>query len=272
MRLNDVFVPFITIYSATMRMVFKGVHAVFYITGKTPMVRNVFPWTNPKHSNLSMIPINKDIHGYNEILPPQVVHEIIDNTSHYVIYNKCSCRVAFKCENHTHDIGCLFIGEDAEKMPSALTRRVTREEAHEHVDKAIAGGLVPTIGKFRVDNFLFMIPDRKKLMSICFCCHCCCMVTYTKHMPSKQLDQIIVPIEGLSLEVTDKCNGCGECVDYCAFNAVDIIDGMAVHNDYCRICGRCQSNCPNGAINISMDNENFMEDTIKHMREYVDFS
>ncbi len=95
MRLNDIFIPVVVVYSTTMRMVFYCVHAVFFLSAKTPMMRRVFPWTNPKHSNLSMIPINKNIEGYNQILPPQVVHDIIDNTSNYVIYNKCSCRVAF---------------------------------------------------------------------------------------------------------------------------------------------------------------------------------
>jgi len=272
MRLNDVINPFIVIYSTTMRWFFRGVHAIFFVTSKTPMVRKIFPWTNPQKSHLSILPVNEDIKGYNEILPPQVAHEIIDNTAHYVIYNKCSCRTAFKCQNHTHDIGCLFIGEDALKMPAALTRRVTRAEAHAHVDKAVAAGLVPTIGKFRVDNFLFMIPDKKKLMSLCFCCHCCCMVTYTKHLPSRQLDEIIVPLKGLSLEVTDNCIGCGECIEYCGFNAIEIVEDKAVHNDYCRICGRCATNCAQNAINISMKNENFMEETVQQIREYVDYS
>ena len=157
-------------------------------------------------------------------------------------------------------------------MPAALTRKVTREEAHAHVDKALAAGLVPTIGKFKVDNSLFMIKDEKKLMSLCFCCHCCCMVTYTKHLPSKQLDEILVPRKGVSLRVTDQCTGCKECMDYCGFNAIEIINGRAVHNDYCRVCGRCASNCPVDAIKITMDNKNFREDTLANMREYVDFS
>ena len=65
------------------------------------------------------------------------------------------------------------------------------ETALEHARKAIDLGLVPLTGKVRVDNFLMMTPDRDKLLTVCFCCHCCCMMGFYKHIPPSQLDQVI---------------------------------------------------------------------------------
>ncbi len=60
---------------------------------------------------------------------------------------------------------------------------MTREQAHAHVERAVEVGLVPMTGKVRVDNFIFLTPDEQKLLSVCFCCHCCSMMTSFKHIP-----------------------------------------------------------------------------------------
>jgi len=48
----------------------------------------------------------------------------------------------------------------------------------------------------------------------------------------------------------EKCNGCGECVDICGFDAIKIVDGKAEINDDCVECGACVFRCPNKAITV----------------------
>ena len=48
---------------------------------------------------------------------------------------------------------------------------------------------------------------------------------------------------------SDKCTGCGECADNCPFQAISIIDNLAViDGEKCRQCGLCIHACPNNAI------------------------
>lgn len=151
-------------------------------------------------------------------------------------------------------------------------KRVSPEEAHRHVETAVSMGLTPVIGKIRVDNFIFLERDRSRLLSVCFCCHCCCMMGYFRHIHPRHLNEVMRPIEGLSIEVTGECKGCGECLQYCRFGAITIRDGKAVHGDLCRGCGRCERYCPHGAVSIRLDNPRFHEDVIRRISSYVDVS
>ena len=50
---------------------------------------------------------------------------------------------------------------------------------------------------------------------------------------------------------TDKCTGCGDCVDVCPLEAITVQDGLAVvDEDLCTECGLCTDECPNGAISV----------------------
>jgi len=46
----------------------------------------------------------------------------------------------------------------------------------------------------------------------------------------------------------DKCDGCGECVDVCPVDAIELQSEKAVINDECIDCGICVETCPNEAI------------------------
>lgn len=50
----------------------------------------------------------------------------------------------------------------------------------------------------------------------------------------------------------DKCQGSGECVRICPYNAIEIVDGKAQVNDYlCDLDGLCIPACPHGAIHYA---------------------
>jgi len=58
------------------------------------------------------------------------------------------------------------------------------------------------------------------------------------------------PVESTQLIVnTDNCTGCGECMEVCPYNAIEIIEGDAVIDpSLCHFCYRCVEECPEGAI------------------------
>ena len=49
------------------------------------------------------------------------------------------------------------------------------------------------------------------------------------------------------------CTGCGACVPACPFNAIEIIDNLAVINEKCTLCGACVDACPLNAITIEKE-------------------
>ena len=49
----------------------------------------------------------------------------------------------------------------------------------------------------------------------------------------------------------DDCSGCGECVEVCPTEAIEMNDDKAsVDPDACGDCGVCEDACPTGAITI----------------------
>ncbi len=48
--------------------------------------------------------------------------------------------------------------------------------------------------------------------------------------------------------VSDKCTGCGSCLDVCPTDAMHMENGLAVITMECIDCGACPRFCPEGAI------------------------
>jgi len=51
----------------------------------------------------------------------------------------------------------------------------------------------------------------------------------------------------------EKCNGCGECVDICPAEVLEMKDGKseAVNIDECLGCESCVETCPESAITLT---------------------
>ncbi len=234
--------------------------------------RELLPAFDPEKSNISWIPINKDIEGFRGIaLSEEVLDKLIDKARHRVIVDFCGCRRAMGCKDYDAEIGCLMMGESALKIPEKVRRVVSAEEAKAHIRKAFEAGLIPITGKARPDNDIFMIPDEGKLLTVCLCCECCCVTRFSRHSTPEMLDNMFYPVEGLSIEVTDDCIGCGECVPKCYIEAIEMRAGRAVIADLCRVCGRCAAHCPQDAIKLRLDNPRAVDDVVRRIESAVEF-
>ena len=67
------------------------------------------------------------------------------------------------------------------------------------------------------------------------------------------------------------CIGCGTCADgVCFVNAINIINEKAEIGRECRGCGRCVEICPEKAIDLTINNDQFIENSIEQISSLID--
>jgi len=207
-----------------------------------------------------------------EVVPSQVVDHFIEEANNHWIMNTCLCRESEGCEDYPIDLGCLFLGEAAAKINPRLGRRVTKEEALEHVRRCREAGLVHLIGRNKLDTVWLGVGPGRKLLTICNCCPCCCLWRVLPDL-TPGIGAKIHRMPGVTVTVSERCVGCGTCTeDVCFVDAIHLVDGRAVISDACRGCGRCVDVCPQGAIEMAVDDEQVVEELIARISSSVDVS
>ncbi len=75
------------------------------------------------------------------------------------------------------------------------------------------------------------------------------------------------PVEGKNKEgdvcvITERCKGCGFCIDFCPVGALDYSDQITEKgytppemSEGCILCGKCEKICPEFAIYLDIDDE-----------------
>jgi UDP-glucose 4-epimerase len=168
----------------------------------------------------------------------------------------------------------MLLGDGSSEIGANIARQVSADEALSYLDDVLKDGLIPLVGRAPIDNLLYGVSFRGKLLTICFCCRCCCTILKSGRYLPKEIHESLVPLEGVKI-VTDPnlCTLCGLCVDECFMDALSIVDGSIVRDgDRCKACGRCITVCPEGAIGAEVDNtENTIKEIVDRIREFVDF-
>lgn len=215
------------------------------------------PIFSKKNFNITYIPINKNIEGTgNTFLPQTVVEALIRRSAHRVILNRCSCRDSKGCENYPVEYACTLLGEGSKEVDPRIAKHVSIDEAISHMNQKIKEGLIPMTGRVKMDNYFYGVRDKGKLLTICYCCRCCCTILDTvKYLPQDVADSL-VRLKGLRISIDNSiCDICGICVDECFINAISIDSGNIIHDmSLCKGCGKCISACPKEAIKAEIDN------------------
>ncbi len=256
---------------AATELVEKAIGYSFHVLMRLPGIKR-HPWFRPESSDMRWLPINQDIvmpAGLH--MPPEILDRLIEEASHRVIIEYCGCREGFRCEKYPADLGCLMLGDSATEIRNYPAREVSVEEAKAHAQRAIELGLIPAAGKTRVDNTIYRIKDIGRLLTICFCCDCCCLTRFAHTGPLDLVEGTFPRLEGITVRVTERCRGCGKCRESCYVQAITLMDGRAVVGERCRACGRCASSCPSGAIEMHLEDPEFFEKTIERISSYVKY-
>ncbi len=220
-----------------------------------------------------VIPVGEPVNPSGEmVLPSQVVEHFVEQANHHWIMDACICRDAAGCDDYPVDLGCLFLGEAVLGINPRLGRRVTREEALAHLERCREAGLVHLVGRNKIDTVWLGVGPGDKLLTICNCCPCCCLWRMLPHI-APQIATKVTRMPGLTVAVTDRCVGCGTCTQgICFVEAIHLADGRATIGEACRGCGRCVEVCPQGAIEISIEDKQFVKNAIRRLSPLVDVS
>lgn len=204
------------------------------------------------------INVNKKIESEgSEFLPTDVIKEVIKRTDDIVIMDTCLCRTSNNCEDYPQDIGCIFLGPTAKKIPKAISHEATVEEALAHVDLADEAGLSHIIGRNKIDTVWMNIRPGKGLLTICHCCPCCCLWKVYPNLDDSITDKL-EKLDGVNVKLhEDKCRLCEMCLDeVCMFDSIHIKDNkITIDENNCKGCGLCVNACKFNAITIDYTDE-----------------
>ena len=224
-------------------------------------LRNTF-----RGDRANFIPVHVDVERPGSVaLPGQVVEQVIQESSFRFILHRCLCRSLEPCQRYPEEIGCLFLGEGAREIVSALGREASVEEALAHHRKALALGLVPMVGRLRWDSLWLGVKRADQLLTICHCCDCCCYFRLYRILPAEAASGL-QKLEGLEVWVGEACDGCGICVEHCFIKAMAIQGGKAVVGESCRGCGRCATVCPRQAVKVLPPSAASLEKFLRRVR------
>ncbi len=214
------------------------------------------PLLSGRNFHITYLPVNEHIEGpSSSFIPEQVLEELVRASAHRVIIRRCTCRDGNQCTHHPIGLACLLLGEGTREIDPAVGRHVDVEDALAHIRQCLDDGLIPFAGRFKADNYLWGVKDRGKLLTVCFCCPCCCMIMNTaRYMPQATRDSI-VKLQGFKLIVdAERCTACGTCTNACFMEALSLMNGRIIRDENrCKGCGVCLSVCPNQAVSATVD-------------------
>ncbi len=163
---------------------------------------------------MRVIPIEQSIMGASRRASYEEVSKYLNENELFSV-SDCSCRTAREAMGegcgHLKEDMCIQMGHAAEfYIRTGRGRQVTREEAFEIIKRAEENGLIHQVPN--TDG-----PGRTH--AICNCCGCACLSLRTAEMflnPDMVRSNYVAQVD------SDKCVACGECVENCPVNALQL--------------------------------------------------
>ena len=181
------------------------------------------------------------------VLPFKVARDVVLKSNDSIAVGTCVCRSVSenRCLPPPYEV-CLFVGDPFASFiaeENSMFRKISQDEAVKVLEFAHEKGFVHTA--------YFKKEMANRFMAICNCCSCCCVGIRMWNLLEGAVP-IMAP-SGYVSQISDECNGCGDCVDACPFKAISLDGGgeRAVTSlEKCMGCGVCEDVCPIGAISL----------------------
>jgi len=174
------------------------------------------------------------------ILPFETAINVLEKARSFSLRD-CECRTTYKnCDKPLRT--CLGLNEFSDELVErGVAERISLEEAKKVLHLANEHGLVHQV--------LYTDWLKSEVFDLCSCCPCCCQ--YLRAVMNYGVKHHIAK-SGLVAKVdSEKCNGCGTCIERCIFNARTLKNGNSfVVKENCYGCGLCTTTCPTGASKL----------------------
>ncbi|MFO7963800.1 MAG: 4Fe-4S binding protein [Desulfobacterales bacterium] len=193
---------------------------------------------------LRTLAVEEHLPSNAQIATWEKISEIMADETSFAV-GTCTCRQDAKFEGNPCKVdgapmeACVYFGKVADYIVSRnFGKRYTRQELMDLLKTCEEKGLIHNINNFMGDNIV-----------LCNCCGCCCHIM--KPMLKHRGLNMIAGSNFVSVVDEETCIGCGECVDICQVDAIEMIDDIArINPDYCMGCANCVSLCPSGSLTL----------------------
>jgi Pyruvate/2-oxoacid:ferredoxin oxidoreductase delta subunit len=201
----------------------------------------------PLETAKQLVSINREleIHDLEQVIPYKRARSIILHNPDHIVVLDCPCRSAREHPCLPLDV-CLIVGEP---FAAFVREHHPRHSRWITSDEAIAI-LKAEDDRGHVHHAFFKDAMFGRFYAICNCCDCCCGA-----MQAQRSGTLMLTSSGYVCQVDELlCAGCGDCLPYCQFHALQIVDGWnTVIYDKCMGCGVCTSKCEQGALSLALD-------------------
>jgi ferredoxin len=201
----------------------------------------------PLETAKRLVLINEEIKipDLEQVIPYQRARSIIMQDPDHIVVLECPCRAARPHPCLPLDV-CLIVGEPfasfVQEHHPRRSRRITRDEAVAILKAEDERG--------HVHHAFFKDAMLDRFYAICNCCDCCCGAIQAHRSGTPML----ASSGYISRLDEDLCIGCGDCVPFCQFHALEVVDGQNhVIYEKCMGCGVCTSKCSQEALSLVRD-------------------
>ncbi len=194
-----------------------------------------------------IIAIEENVSGDKEIASWERLSEIIENETSYAV-GECGCKHIAKlngepCKTEAPSECCVWFGKVADYLVARdYAKRYTKEELYKLMKTCEEAGLVHfTSNRTVTEN-----------IALCNCCKCCCLyLKANKRIREVTGVQLAATTNFLSRVDEETCNGCGDCVELCSLEALELSgDRVNINEEFCVGCGVCVSTCPTESLSL----------------------
>jgi Pyruvate/2-oxoacid:ferredoxin oxidoreductase delta subunit len=181
-----------------------------------------------------------------EILDYEKAYAIVDKSKKFAI-GLCSCRHE---KHHAGDKKCEIKLETCSTFDLAaeslirngLAKEITKKDAIANLEHSHDNGLV-----IMADNV------KKNIFFMCHCCSCCCNAL--AGLSQFGYPNAVVTSNYIASINEDNCVECGNCVEACPINAIEMVDyddvsKPKIDEEFCLGCGVCSLQCVNDAVRL----------------------
>ncbi len=190
-----------------------------------------------------VIPVGASLKQDLEVRPFESAADIIRGAKAWGVTD-CICRkqqalLGQPC-GHPLDVCMVFSDTPGAFDHKQDLRAQTQEEALATLRRAAEAGLVHSVSN-----------TQRGLWYLCNCCACAC--GFLRGLAALGAANVVARSAFACRVDEEKCAGCGECAQRCAFGALTITDqGVArVDAARCAGCGVCVPACPNDALALA---------------------